>query len=599
MMSYIMRRYLWVVLILSLMLSGCPSSDDDYIPPATSQGNQEIGEDQGEDDKGQGEGYSDPFEANGLTIIDQVTIDNDTGYLAEDKNGKPYLILQGSFYNMGYQMGALMPEATFLMTTEYILEVAKGVLGVSKGDASFLYDFLQEELMILCYDAINSRAIPSYLIEEMLGLVDGANDAGYDVEFDNVLLLNEGYDALYSIAFTGKLPCMKKLEDLLKDFPGLSDFVRIQDGRVVFPKANLPVFGCNEFVVSDGATADGSPFHGRDFMFHTGGIYQDVACMGIYLPDKGYPFVCVTAPGFVGLTTALNSEGLSMGVDVVVAGCTRSDPGLSCLLIMRDIIQNSSNLDEAIERMKVQDRGVSWLYAIADDEKSALYNNTYGMIVEEGMSDPEFNGPDLLPDWEYWLLSGAPIPVGNDMVHLLPDYIGRLDEEPLPERGIMIRDQTWQFPAAFRDINISIPTEDGTKHIGVYFPDQIETWPDVVIATNHYIIPRMRFTNFTPWISIIEDIFKSLWRYETLFGFMEGEYGSIDFDTARDLIDFLNPNSVYGDTGYYKPGGEVKGHHAIIDNKNLIMEALFGYYGPDPDHRTPWARVDLAEFISE
>ncbi|MCD6570450.1 MAG: hypothetical protein J7L53_07080 [Deltaproteobacteria bacterium] len=50
---------------------------------------------------------------------------------------------------------------------------------------------------------------------------------------------------------------------------------------------------------------------------------------------------------------------------------------------------------------------------------------------------------------------------------------------------------------------------------------------------------------------------------------------------------------------HHTAGGSVHGHHAIIDNKNLIMEALFGYYGPDPDHRTPWARVDLAEFISE
>jgi len=565
-----MRRFIWLAVLLSvpLMFAGCNSSDDNDLIPTNTE--QEAVSDPG----GQGD-------VDGLTIIDQVTIDGDTGYLAEDENGKPYLILQGSSYNMGYQMGALMPEGTFRMTAEYIARIVEGSLGITEEDNPLLYNFLLGEVLTLCHDAVNSHAIPSYLIVEMLGVADGARAKGYDVGFDNVLLLNEGYDALYSIFFTGKLPSIEKLKELLKNKSGLDEFIKTQeeDGeeRVVFPNANPYVLGCNEFVVSDGATLDGRPFHGRDFMFSTGGIYQDVACMGVYLPgaDDSYPFVCVTAPGFVGLTTALNSEGLSMGVDVVIGACTRSDPGLGCLLVMRDIIQHSSDLDEAIERMKNQDRGVSWLYAIADDEKSALY--TYGVVAEEGMSDPEFNGPDLLPSWEYWLLS------------LGKDYIGMLDEEPLPEKGVMIRDQAWQFPPAFKD--------GGTQDDDIYFPDQIETWPDVVIATNHYIIPRMVFTTFTPRISKISDISGSLWRYETLLGFMGGEYGYIDFGTARDLIDFLNPNSVYGDTGYYKAGGPVHGHHAIIDNTNLIMEGLFGYYGPDQEHKAPWARVDLNDFI--
>ena len=516
----------------------------------------------------------DPLKANGLTVTDQVAFEGDTGYLAEDGNGKPALVLQGSPHSMGYQMGYLLPEGAFLMTTEFTIKIIEGLIGISPDDLPVVYDFVLHEARILFDQAIQNGVIPDDMLEEMQGTIDGAAAQGFEISWDDILMLNMGFDSFYSFLFTGILPSMNKLENMLrelsKDVPDLKDYICIQGSKVRFPKANPHIIGCNEFVVSGSATTDARVFHGRDFMFSTGGVYQDVCCMAVYLPDSGYPFSAVTAPGLVGPPTALNSQGLSIGVDVIMAGCTRSDPGLASPLVVRDIIQNCRDLDESIERMKQQDRGVSWLYVLADDERSALY--THGVVVEEGMSDPDFTGPDLLP------------PSGQ---RLLSDSIQRLDDEPLPERGLMMRSQEWLLPQAF----------EGEES----FPDPQETWPDVVLVTNHYIIPRMVFTTFTPWMTLVEGYYRilpgSLWRYELLLDLIATEYGDIDFDAARNLIDYLNPNSTYGDTGYYEPGGPVRGHHAIIDNKGLVLEGLFGYYGPDPEHRTPWARIDMKPFI--
>jgi hypothetical protein len=38
----------------------------------------------------------------------------------------------------------------------------------------------------------------------------------------------------------------------------------------------------------------------------------------------------------------------------------------------------------------------------------------------------------------------------------------------------------------------------------------------------------------------------------------------------------------------------VEGHHDIFDNRELVTEALYGYYHPDE----PWVRIDLKPFVA-
>lgn len=310
------------------------------------------------------------FDRHGLSLVkkvtckDKITHKNDTGYLTQDQNGKPVLILQGSSYCMGYQMGRLMPEGTARMTREFILKVGESITGILQKDAPELYALIIKQILLLGHEAIDNGAISPSLVNEMQGMADGATAAGYPVTFDDVLVLNEGFDALYAIMITGKLPSsaqsfsetiarQKKILEAkgkTEQLERLNAGIEIKDGKVLFKKGESAVMGCNEFVVSGRATVGGKVFHGRDFMFEPGlydkendrYLYPDFACMAIYLPAHGYPFVTPTAAGFVGLATGLNSQGLSMGVDVVRASCTRSTPGMGCLLVVRDIVQHKA-----------------------------------------------------------------------------------------------------------------------------------------------------------------------------------------------------------------------------------------------------------------
>lgn len=516
----------------------------------------------------------------GFEVVKQVIINGDVGILAKlpGTPKKRCIVLTGKPYSLGYQMGNLLPIGTYNMAKVYTDNLLEEYAYVKKGTP--LFNTVKNMATALAKSAVTEDdAIPYYLLEEMKGVADGANAANSlykQITADDVLVLNEGLDSLYSILFTAKLP----------DTQG----------------ATKDILGCNGFVVSGKATVDGRVYHGRDFMLATGGVYQDEALMTVYIPDEGKPFVTLGAPGFVGLTTGINSQGLSMGVDVVFGSATRKTPGLGCLLVIRDIIQNCSNLDEAVERMKSQNRGVSWVYVIADDEKSIKYTN--GIAVEEGMAvddkGKEFNGPDILP-W-YTQLSMM------ELIKILPDET--------PDRGVITRPQDWEYPAQF----------EGLEN----FPPQIEKYDDVVIATNHYIHPRMVFTTFSPWMQFLQTNYwktsRTLLRYSDLAKRVTDKYGKIDFATARDLIDFMNPNRYYEidyensnvtitNTGYdeaisqnyepwdrykvydkdigNKPGnGEIEGHHDIFDNQDLIMECLYGYYNPDE----PWVRIDLKPF---
>lgn len=530
-----------VFLVLVIMASvGCSNSHHDTDVTAATQ------TDQGEETSVSAEQL---LAAQGFQVISSVTSpDGATGYLAQNTDGKRCVVLQGSPYSLGYEMGYLLPEGTRTMARTYTAKLIEEYVGVAEG--STLYNTLYGMALSLAETALEAEhAIPDEFVREMQGVVDGANAAAGQeiVSFNDVLLLNEGLDTLYSMLFTGKFPQVETTATEL--------------------------LGCNGFVVS-GAAAGGKVYHGRDFMLATGGVYQDEALMAVYVPEKdhGYPFVTITAPGFVGLTTGLNSQGLSMGVDVVFGGATRSTPGTGCLFVLRDIVQHCGNLNEAIATMRSLNRGVAWIYVLADDEYSAAY--THGVVVEEGMRQDEngqtFDGPGDLPLWQQIVF--------QELIQQLPseDY----------SAGVVSRTQEWTYPEAF----------EGVEN----FPPQRENRSDLVLATNNYIHPLMVLTTLTPWIQLIQGAYwktsQTLQRYQDLNDriLQACETGTIDFAKARTLIDFMNPNNTEGKVwDRYTIDGPVEGHHDVFDNQERIMECLYGYYHADE----PWVRIDLKPFV--
>jgi hypothetical protein len=162
---------------------------------------------------------------------------------------------------------------------------------------------------------------------------------------------------------------------------------------------------------------------------------------------------------------------------------------------------------------------------------------------------------------------------------------------------MLLRDQTWLYPDQFKNVSIGYMKDDEMNYL-LYFPDQMESWPDVVVAANNYVIPRMVFTTYNPGMILIKGKIKTtVFRYNKMVELIGDDYGNIDYAKAREIIDFMNPNRNIDNLKRYKVGGPVEGHHALIDNKARTVEALFGYYGNwGSSVDDLWVKLDLKPF---
>jgi len=87
------------------------------------------------------------------------------------------------------------------------------------------------------------------------------------------------------------------------------------------------------------------------------------------------PLISVGAPGMIGSITAMNINGLAMGIDVLRSGaCNSALPGFNSMLLTRYVIETTSTTPEAVQLIANSRRGATWLYPLCDADGSfSLY----------------------------------------------------------------------------------------------------------------------------------------------------------------------------------------------------------------------------------
>jgi hypothetical protein len=494
-------------------------------------------------------------------------------YLAQNSAGKKLLYVEGSGYERGYATGKLCPKSVYRMTHDFVQNLIREFLreaGIDLDPSSFgvVWTIIWKILQVAV--AANQDAIPPEYIQEMQGMADACREEGYDVSFNDIITLNVGNDSLESITMSiGSL------------------------------------FLCNEFAVFDKATVDGRLYHGRDFMFFTGGdVFSEEALLIVHNPDSGYPFVASAAPGFVGIPTGLNSRGVSCAMDVVPSILTRPIiVGEGCLLLCRKAVQYGGSLEEAVSLIRDSDRAVPWLYMVADGKQkdAAVMETIASSVLPEGEGTYDFFNRlwlGILGIFFPWLNQPAGAVEGGVRDEGGRSVTGRGDlrEElsglapggalPVMEKGVMIREADYVDPEWLNGLQYWVDPGDGSNPLLEFFPTQIETYPDLVAMTNHYIIPWTAIT----YPSTGRRKQDSMWRYKTMLGLLSEGYGKVDRKRAMWIIDFLNPArcDYYGnDTSQ-----SVKGHHVLMDNASGDMWSLHGYYNG------PWEHVNLNDVLS-
>ncbi|OHD63164.1 MAG: hypothetical protein A2176_11505 [Spirochaetes bacterium RBG_13_51_14] len=269
--------------------------------------------------------------------------------------GKYIMHLEGTPYEIGYAMGYFRPKEVERMCS---FEYFQGVLDDSLGEWAEILEPLYEvkwlvDLGIDIFKILTNGFrinVPEEYLDEMQGIVDGvkAADPHSTLEFDDVLMLNLSVDVLLSLQYSLYYPLDSATES------------------------------CNSFVAFNNATSDGRTLMGNHFMYPAA-VYHEVALYVEYVPQSGHKFISVTAPGFVGLTTAMNDRGVAIQTHVLTSGDTDYDNiGMGVLLLSRKAIQYSDSMKEAVETIRDAKRGVPWIYALGEPGGGAVIESTAG-----------------------------------------------------------------------------------------------------------------------------------------------------------------------------------------------------------------------------
>jgi hypothetical protein len=495
------------------------------------------------------------------------------------------------------------------MTDDYVDKIvpaflAPKLIGLSR---SFVYQILLSIAKEWCeyVYGVHSDDIPAPLKEEMLGIVDGCKAANPSspVDYRGVLSLNAGVDCVVTAIYTG-LGLYERIEPVLEQAAGcLGLGAKLPGGRALtkklLPKLTADMFklplACNAFGAYGEAVSDGKVYFGRDFQFPMADVFQDSSCLIVHVPDynlpggsKAVPTVSVSAPGFAGSATAMNKSGVAIGVDMVPSGnCDPARPGLNSLLMVRYAAYSSRSAAEVVKAVVDARRGASWIYPVADSSTPAA------MAIETGMTTDEYNYL-VYPDPEY--------------KNLLPPAVWPFAHW---QRGVFVRGAGWQYPPDYLDFNQKLfermgipydPTQFGPTgqfdpdwktglNQGYFFAPQRETGPNLMVVTNHFIVPEMRLCAMKEWTNIVaaSRIPDILWRYDVLNKLCHDAYGSIDYAKAKELIDFLKRGGSYD--GYYAGQDIIEGSVSLCELTGRTIESHFGYHADD------WVKLSLMNYV--
>ncbi len=128
----------------------------------------------------------------------------------------------------------------------------------------------------------------------------------------------------------------------------------------IFPE----LFHCSGFALFGKATADGHIYHGRILDYMKGVGLEPNAVVIVHQPDYGHAWANVSYAGFVGSVTAMNAKHISIGE---MGGRGEGQwQGKPMAQLVREVMEKSSTLDEAVEIMRRGPRTCEYYYVIAD-----------------------------------------------------------------------------------------------------------------------------------------------------------------------------------------------------------------------------------------
>jgi hypothetical protein len=150
--------------------------------------------------------------------------------------------------------------------------------------------------------------------------------------------------------------------DALSRAAGISQ----RDGRYanLFPER----FHCSGVAVRGTATKDGRVLHARVLDYIRDINLQSGAAVQVFIPDGGNAWMSLGYAGFIGTVTCMNEKGLAIGE---MGGRGEGDwDGVPMSLLLRDIMERASNVEEALEIFRKGPRTCEYYYVLSDKSRN-------------------------------------------------------------------------------------------------------------------------------------------------------------------------------------------------------------------------------------
>lgn len=136
---------------------------------------------------------------------------------------------------------------------------------------------------------------------------------------------------------------------------------------------DMNMLDCTSAALWGDETEDGSMIIGRNLDFYVGDEFAENKIIYFVKPDKGIPFASVSWPGFLGVVSGMNKEGLTVTMNAGKSKIPwKAKEPIS--VVARTILQYASNIDEAIEIASKSEVFVSEALMIgsANDKKAVI-----------------------------------------------------------------------------------------------------------------------------------------------------------------------------------------------------------------------------------
>ncbi|MBX3233842.1 MAG: hypothetical protein KIT84_31325 [Labilithrix sp.] len=126
-----------------------------------------------------------------------------------------------------------------------------------------------------------------------------------------------------------------------------------------------PLLACTAFGIAPPQSADGHAFFARAFDFEAAEVFDQDKVVFIVEEQGAIPFASVAWPGFIGVVTGMNEEGVAVAVHGARARET-STTGMPVPFSLRNVLSKARTAEEAIALLKSEDVMVSHIVYVGD-----------------------------------------------------------------------------------------------------------------------------------------------------------------------------------------------------------------------------------------